>query len=101
MVTFRMRTGFSVIPLASAGDLRDFLYHVDALGDPAECRKLAIQRRLRRDAYEELRALAIGFAGNADGGNHAALVFHVAELVAQQAQSPGAPQSLGRFRILQ
>ena len=78
-------------PIRVRGDLRDFLDNVDALGDSAECGKLAVERRLRRNAHEELRALAIGFAGDADCRNHAALVFHVAELIAQQTESPCSP----------
>ena len=101
MVTLRMRTGFSVTPFASAGDLRDALHHVHAFGDAAEGGILAVERRLRRHADEELAAVAVGLVGNADGGDDAALVLEVAESRRQQVQAAGAPEVPGGLRILE
>ncbi len=101
MVTLRMRTGFSTNPSASARRLRDLLHHVHAFVDAPEGGELAVQRRLRRDADEELRAVAIRLAGNADRGDHAALVLEVAELAGELVEAAGAPEFARRFRIFQ
>ena len=48
-------------------NLRDALHDIHALRDPAEGRKLAVERRLRDDANEKLAAVAVRFIRNADG----------------------------------
>ncbi len=81
--------------------LGDPFGHVDALGDVSEDGKLAVERGLRKEAHEELRAVAIGLIGNARGGNRAPLVLQAADFGGQQVEAAGAPESAGRFGVLE
>src|SRR6185312_17378359 len=87
--------------IGSHRGLRDFFHDMHAFGDAAEDGIFAIEWWLWRNADEELRAVAIGFVRNADGGDDAALVFDVAELGGKHIQSPGAPEVAGRLRVFQ
>ena len=72
--------------------LRDLLHYVDPLGHPPERGILAVERGLRIKAHEELRAIAIGLVGNADGGDDAAFMLQVADFGGQQVEPARAPK---------
>src|SRR5688572_25981431 len=57
------------------GHRRDLLRDVDAFGHPREHRVLTVERRLVRDADEELRAGAVAAARYEDGRHGAACVL--------------------------
>ena len=79
----------------------DLLHDVHPFVDAPEGGELAVERGLRRDADEELGAVAIGLAGNADGGDDAALVLEVAEFAGELIEAAGAPEFAGRFGVLE
>jgi hypothetical protein len=81
--------------------LGDALHHVDPLGDPSEGGELAVERGLRKQAHEELRAIAIGLIGNSYSGNHAALVLQAAGFAGQQVETARAPEIARRLGILE
>src|SRR5262249_30743523 len=72
--------------------LGDALDHIHSFRHAAESGILAVERRLRRDADEELAAVAVGLARNADGGDDTALVLEVAGFAWQKVESAGTPQ---------
>ena len=81
--------------------MRDLLDDVHAFVDASEGGELAVQRGLRRDADEELGAVAIGLAGDADGGDDAAFVLEVAEFAGELIEAAGAPEFAGRFGVFE
>src|ERR1035441_8973836 len=94
--------GMDVVEAIVAGRrLGDFFDYVHAFVDAAEGGEFAIERRLRRDADEELRAIAIGLTGDADGRDHAALVFEIAELRRKLIETARAPELARRLGVLE
>ena len=75
MVTLRMRTGVSVRPSAPTGAWEMRSTTSMPFGHAPEGGELAVHGGLRKEANEELRAIAIGLIGNSNGRNDAALVL--------------------------
>ena len=83
--------------VGAGGGLGDFFDDVHAFGDVAEGGEFAVEGGLGADADEELGAAGVGFAGDADGGDGAAFVFEVGELVGEEVKAAGAPEVAGCF----
>ena len=80
---------------------RDRLDDAHSLGYAAKGGVLAVERRLRRDADEELRAVAIRLVRDADGGDDATLVLHVAVFGDHSVKAAGAPEVARGFGVLE
>ena len=79
----------------------NLLHHVEAFGDAAEGGEFAIEGGLGKEADEELRAVAIGLVGDADGGDHAALVFEITEFGGEQVKAAGSPEVARGFGVFE
>ena len=84
----------------AGGLLRDLFHHGHAFGNQPEGGELSIQHGLRRNADEELAAIAIWLVRDADGGYDAALVFHRVVFRGKEIQAAGTPEVFRRLGIL-
>src|SRR5262245_12302554 len=80
---------------------RYFIDDLDAFGDLAEGRELAVELRLGRRADEELGAVTVGLAWYADGRDRSSDVLDVAEFIGQLVQRSTAPACARRLRVFQ
>jgi len=83
--------------VAGGGGPGNVLHDVEAFGDAAEDGILPVERGLGGDADEELVAVAVGFVGNADGGQSALHVFEIGDFGWLKVERAAAPEVFRSF----